>query len=30
LGSIFYLPALLAALIAAETDWSLGWVVGAG
>ena len=27
-GSSFYLPAVLAKPIAADTGWSLGWVVG--
>ncbi|HST95862.1 MAG TPA: MFS transporter, partial [Microvirga sp.] len=27
-GSSFYLPAVLAQPIAADTGWSLGWVVG--
>src|ERR687893_1103460 len=27
-GSSFYLPAVLAKPIAADTEWSLGWVVG--
>ena len=27
-GSSFYLPAVLARPVAADTGWSLGWVVG--